>query len=120
MKFPGKLLPAIVTILVTLTLGLAACGNAPVSTVFSNEESNNRVANGGDNTIAGKDLSGYQDLKGNFVIRNLSTIAGNGSGFMDGYWSHPQTKEETRKIGYVEPIPGTDYFIGTGYYPETK
>lgn len=78
------------------------------------------IANGGDRTLAGKDLSNYQDLKGKFVIRELSAIAKNRGGFMDGYWPHPETKKEQRKIGYVEPIPGTDYFIGTGYYPDTK
>ena len=78
------------------------------------------VANGGDKTLVGKDLSDYQDMTGKFVIRELSTIARGGGGFMDGYWPHPETKKEQRKIGYVEPILGTDYFIGTGYYPDTK
>jgi signal transduction histidine kinase len=73
-----------------------------------------------DKTLPGKDLSGYQDSKGLYVIQELSKKAKAGGGFVLFYWPHPQTKVEQRKIGYVEPIPGTDYFIGTGFYPSTK
>jgi signal transduction histidine kinase len=176
MKSNVKLYLSTMVILAVITLGLTSCGSANVSTMLSNEDSNNRVAvatvhvaaiglseilknatdenlrletirlfvepirffddqsgyfyvyyynciciaNGGDKNLAGKDLSNHQDMKGKFVIRELSTIARNGGGFMDGYWPHPGTKQEQRKIGYVEPIPGTDYFIGTGYYSDTK
>jgi len=43
-------------------------------------------------------------LKGKYVIKELSNIAKNGGGFMDGYWPYPQTKQETKKFGYVEPV----------------
>lgn len=78
------------------------------------------VAHAIDKTLLGKDLTDYKDMKGKFVIRELSASAKNGGGFVTFYWPHPQTQEEQRKIGYVEPIPGTDYFIGTGYYPDTQ
>lgn len=78
------------------------------------------VAQAVDKTLPGKDLSDYKDMKGKLVIHELSAAAKNGGGFVIYYWPHPQTKEEQRKIGYVEPIPGTDYFIGTGYYPDMK
>lgn len=78
------------------------------------------IAHAIDKTLPGKDLTDYQDMKGNYVIRELSAAARNGGGFVTFYWPHPQTKEEMKKIGYVEPIPGTDYFIGTGYYPDTQ
>jgi len=73
-----------------------------------------------DKTLPGKDLSNYQDMKGKYVIRELSAAAQKGGGIVYFYWPHPQTKEEQRKIGYVEPIPGTDYFIGTGFYPDIQ
>jgi len=73
-----------------------------------------------DKTLPGRDLTGYQDSKGMYVIQELSKKAKAGGGFITFYWPHPETKEEQRKSGYVEPIPGTDYFIGTGYYPNTK
>jgi signal transduction histidine kinase len=78
------------------------------------------LAHAVDKTLPGKDLSDYQDMKGKYVIRELSAEARKGGGFVTYYWPHPETKEEQRKIGYVEPIPGTDYFIGTGYYPDTR
>ena len=73
-----------------------------------------------DKTLVGKDLTDYKDSKGMLVIQELSKTAKNGGGFVTFYWPHPQTKVEQKKIGYVEPIPGTDYFIGAGYYPDTK
>ena len=76
------------------------------------------IAHAVDKTLPGQNLSDYQDMRGLFVIRELSAAAQNGSGFVTYYWPHPQTKVEQRKVGYVETIPGTDYFIGTGYYPD--
>lgn len=73
-----------------------------------------------DKTLPGKDLTDYKDSKGLLVIQELSKTAKNGGGFVTFYWPHPETKVEQRKIGYVEPIPGTEYFIGAGYYPDTK
>jgi signal transduction histidine kinase len=73
-----------------------------------------------DKTLPGKDLTDYKDSKGMLVIQSLSKTAYNGGGFVTFFWPHPQTKVEQRKTGYVEPIPGTDYFIGAGYYPYTK
>ena len=78
------------------------------------------IAHAVDKTLPGKNLSDYQDMRGLFVIRELSAAARNGSGFVTYYWPHPETKEEQRKVGYVEAIPNTDYFIGTGYYPDAE
>jgi signal transduction histidine kinase len=78
------------------------------------------VAHAIDKTLPGKDLTEYKDSKGMFVIQALSKKAKEGGGFVTFYWPHPVTKVEQKKIGYVEPIPGTDYFIGAGYYPDTK
>jgi signal transduction histidine kinase len=52
------------------------------------------------------------------VIRLLSDAARNGGGFVEYYWVNPAATAggEQKKIGYVEPIPGTNYFIGTGVY----
>jgi signal transduction histidine kinase len=78
------------------------------------------IAHAIDKTLPGKDLTDYQDMKGLYVIRELSKTAKAGGGYVTFYWPHPQTKAEQRKIGYVEPIPGTDYFIGAGYYPDAQ
>ena len=66
--------------------------------------------------LQGKNLYDYKDVKGSFVIRDLAAAAKNGGGFVEFYWIKPGSKDEVRKLGYVEPIPGTNYFIGTGVY----
>jgi signal transduction histidine kinase len=66
--------------------------------------------------LIGKDLHDYQDSRGKYVIRELSAIAQLGGGFVEYYWIKPGEVGEKLKIGYVEPIPGTNYFIGTGVY----
>ncbi|MEN6617718.1 MAG: cache domain-containing protein [Syntrophorhabdus sp.] len=66
--------------------------------------------------LEGKNLYDFKDAKGKFVIRALLEAAKKGGGFVDFYWVKPGTQKEAPKLGYVEPIPGTDYFIGTGVY----
>ncbi len=70
--------------------------------------------------LVGKNLYDYRDSKGMYVIQKLSKAARQGGGFVEYYWQKPGKKGEYKKVGYVEPIPNTDYFIGTGIYlPET-
>jgi signal transduction histidine kinase len=76
------------------------------------------IAHAVDKTLPGKNLYDYQDMRGKYVIRELSAAARTGGGFVTYYWPHPETKKEVKKVGYVEPISGTNYFIGTGYYPK--
>jgi signal transduction histidine kinase len=74
------------------------------------------IAHATQKELQGKNLYDYKDVKGKYVIRALSESAKKGGGFVDFYWVKPGSKEEFAKLGYVEPIPGTDYFIGTGVY----
>ena len=74
------------------------------------------IAHATQKDLQGKNLYDHKDVKGKYVIRELSAAAKNGGGFVDFYWVKPGTKGEQKKTGYVEPIPGTDYFIGTGVY----
>jgi signal transduction histidine kinase len=76
------------------------------------------IAHATQKNYQGQNLYDYQDSKGKYVIRELSAAAKNGGGFVEYYWVNPASSSnaEQQKIGYVEPIPGTDYFIGTGVY----
>lgn len=74
------------------------------------------IAHATQKDLEGKSLYDFKDRKGNFVIRNLSNAAKNGGGFVEFYWLKPGSKDEFKKLGYVEPIPGTNYFIGSGVY----
>ncbi|MCX5814531.1 MAG: cache domain-containing protein [Proteobacteria bacterium] len=74
------------------------------------------IAHATQKDLQGKNLYDHKDVKGKYVIRALSEASKKGGGFVDFYWLKPDSKEEFAKMGYVEPIPGTDYFIGTGVY----
>jgi signal transduction histidine kinase len=60
----------------------------------------------------------FKDVKGNYVIRNLSNIATSiGEGFFRWWWKKPtDTETEYEKIGYSKYFAPFDWFIGTGDY----
>jgi len=74
------------------------------------------IAHATQKDLQGKNLLDYQDSRGNYVIRLLSAAAQQGGGFVEYYWIKPGAEGEKLKIGYVEPIKGTNYFIGSGVY----
>jgi len=74
------------------------------------------IAHATQKKLVGKNLHDYRDCKGKFVVCELAKAAGRGGGFVEYYWVKPGLKGEHKKIGYVEPIPNTQYFIGTGVY----
>ncbi len=76
------------------------------------------IAHARQKDLQGKSLYDYTDTKGKYVIRELSNMAKNGGGYVEFYWIKPGDEGEKKKLGYVEPIPNTEYFIGTGVYLE--
>jgi len=64
----------------------------------------------------GKNLYDLKDSDGKYQIRELSAAAKKGGGFVEYRWLKPGSTEHRKKISYAEPIPGTQYFIGTGAY----
>ncbi|MCF7793290.1 MAG: cache domain-containing protein [Candidatus Cloacimonetes bacterium] len=74
------------------------------------------IAHATQKDLEGQNLYDYRDAKGKYVIRELSAASQNGGGYVEYYWQKPDDEIEYKKMGYVEPIPGTDYFIGTGVY----
>ncbi len=74
------------------------------------------VAHATQKDLQGKDLTNFQDENGKYVIQELSAAAQKGGGYVEYYWVKPGEAKESRKLGYVEPIPGTEFFIGTGVY----
>ncbi|MFA7625652.1 MAG: cache domain-containing protein [Candidatus Kapaibacterium sp.] len=62
-------------------------------------------------------LTDIQDVNGVYPVREmLDVINSSGSGFVEYHLENPVSKEIEMKIVYVERIPNSDYFIGTGYY----
>jgi methyl-accepting chemotaxis protein len=66
----------------------------------------------------GKDKTDYQDSRGLYVIQELSKLARSPerSGFLAYHWNNPTTGKDDQKLGYVEVIPGTTLYIGSGVY----
>ena len=59
----------------------------------------------------------FQDPNGKYLFREFTETARNGGGIVDYVWPKPGTQDELiPKLSYVELIPGTDIYIGTGIY----
>jgi methyl-accepting chemotaxis protein len=66
----------------------------------------------------GTDRTNYQDCTGLYVIQELSKLAKGPAhgGFLVYHWVNPTAGDEEQKLGYVEVIPGTTLYIGSGIY----
>jgi signal transduction histidine kinase len=76
------------------------------------------VAHATQKDLVGKNLYDHRDRAGKYVIRELLAAAKQGGGFVEFFWEKPGATGTHKKLGYVEPIPGTDWFIGAGVYME--
>lgn len=68
--------------------------------------------------LEGKNLWDFKDVKGNYIVRELSTITKNKEeGHYTWWWKKPLDKRtEYEKIGYGKYFKPYDWFIGTGEY----
>jgi two-component system NarL family sensor kinase len=66
--------------------------------------------------LEGRNLIDLQDRHGGFPIRLLLEKARAGGGYVDYEWGRPSTGRIERKLGYVEPIAGWEWVLGTGTY----
>ncbi len=76
------------------------------------------IAHARQKELQGQNLYNYTDAKGKYVIRELAKSAKGGGGYVEYYWIKPGEKGEKKKLGYVEPIPNSNFFIGSGVYLE--
>ena len=65
--------------------------------------------------LTGKDLAAVKDKNGVAYVSELAKAAGKGGGFVTYVFDKPG-KGIQPKLSYAEPIPGTEYWIGTGVY----
>jgi methyl-accepting chemotaxis protein len=68
--------------------------------------------------LQGQNLKDLKDSHGKYFIREFVDVAKKGGGFSEYYWPHTVTKVDMRKISYIMPVPGVQYLIGSGYYPD--
>ncbi len=66
--------------------------------------------------LQGRNLMDLQDRQGDYPIRKLLDQARSGGGYVEYEWGRPSTGQLERKLGYVEPIAGWEWMIGTGTY----
>jgi len=66
----------------------------------------------------GEDFSGYRDIKGDYVVRNMAKLCKeNSSTFYTWYWKKPDKGFASfEKIGYGRYFKPFEWFIGTGEY----
>ena len=76
----------------------------------------NSISQPTERKLEGTNRWNEQDTKGKYLFRELSNTAQNGGGFVEYYYLNPNTNQEELKYSYVEPISGTNYFVGAGTY----
>ncbi len=74
------------------------------------------VVHAGKPSLEGKDLSGLQDTRGLYIIKELVKVASNGGGFVEYYWENPATKSEALKLSFANNLDSWGYMIGIGIY----
>ncbi len=77
----------------------------------------NTIALPPDPSLQGKSRWDLQDSTGAYLLQNfVNLVKAKGEGFVDYYYKNPQTNENEKKFAYLEVIPGTEWFIGSGSY----
>lgn len=65
----------------------------------------------------GTDKSDYRDPHGLYPVQEFSKMARDaGLGFLVFHFNNPTTGTEQMKLGYMEVIPGTTLYLGSGIY----
>lgn len=65
--------------------------------------------------LAGKNLINLKDQSGKEFIKEFVAVAnGNGEGWVDYDWAHPQTKKVEGKSTLFKRVAGTNYAVAVG------
>jgi signal transduction histidine kinase len=64
----------------------------------------------------GKNLIGFQDANGKYVIKELIEKAKVGGGYVSYMWDNPLTKQPSTKVSYAHLFKPWNWMIGTGVY----
>lgn len=70
--------------------------------------------------MEGLDLRYLQDENGQYVIVDMLELAKEkGEGFYEYLWTKPESdRNDHKKIAYIKAVPGLNWVIGSGGYPE--
>ncbi|MBK1872873.1 MULTISPECIES: methyl-accepting chemotaxis protein [unclassified Marinobacter] len=84
--------------------------------MFAYDTSGVSVMHGVKPALEGKNLWGFKDPTGKFLIRELVQVARNGGGYVPYEWENESTGQVAPKLGYAEMIPEWNIMIGTGFW----
>ncbi len=72
-------------------------------------------------SLVGKDLSELKDADGKPFVQALTAKASEaGSGWVEYQWLRPGEETPRFKRTFVSAVPGTDLYVGAGYYPKAQ
>jgi len=67
-------------------------------------------------SLVGRDMTGVQDKKGNWIVKELLASARNSDGYTTFWWNRPDNQQIAEKMGYARYIPEWNVTLGTGFY----
>jgi cytochrome c len=75
------------------------------------------MCQGAINAQVGKEMINFRTADGQLFVQNLIALSKTkGSGWIEYFWPHPQTKKMEAKQAWIARIPGQDLLIGAGAY----
>jgi two-component system, NarL family, sensor kinase len=66
--------------------------------------------------LQGSNQLDLQDSRGQFPVREMLAQARSGGGYVTLEWRRPSSGQMEPKLGYVEPIAGWEWVLGTGTF----
>lgn len=87
-----------------------------VGYIFAYDTNGVNVVHGGNPSLEGKDLSGFQDANGTYLVREVLKAARSGVGYVPYQWKNSDTDEVAPKLGYAIMLPKWNVMIGTGFW----
>ncbi len=87
--------------------------------VFVCSMTNKMLAHPYQRNLVGQDVEEQKDVKGNYLFKDFKrTAEGQGTGWVDYWWSKPGENGEFRKSSYIVKVPRHELYLGVGYYKD--
>ena len=84
---------------------------------FINDFEGVNIAHGANEARQGNNDFNIQDANGIYIIQDMiNLVQENNSAYYEYMWENPSGGELSKKTTYVTKIPGTPFFIGSGFY----
>jgi len=73
------------------------------------------LAHGGNPELVGQDIMEITGKRGKKIMPEMLTLAKQGKGWMEYYWTNPVSKKDELKLTYVMKV-NESWFVGAGMY----